>query len=416
MVHRIYAQDRNRDPQATFPSVKSRRTPPPESAFAILELVHTTPAISRKAIARKFDMKAAMVSRLVSALLDARLLVEGSLRSPQRQGRPEVPLYVYPNRVQIPVIYSFTRQINGSLVNLEMQEVASAECDMAADADNETAISAMRDVLSRLLAMVEPGAEVPAIVIALPGWMDTERQTWQRVSRWPRIANASLKNLGQPEDVPLVFRRPSDCWLEALIQNDPLLAHTSVLLTHWGEGIGAAWATDGEVRSSQFGGFGEIGHWKTGTDTERLCHCGKVGCLETVAAIPWLQADLRRIGVDAGDDHQDMAAFLRHAGNKIVNLPPLVTTARLYGQVLAHCFHMLFPERIFMVGLPAYNHVLADLIRESFFDSIPEICHHSVQLSPVECNKFHVLAGGTARLFRDALEGLSWRSVSPPEA
>ena len=76
---------------------------------------------------------------------------------------------------------------------------------------------------------------------------------------------------------------------------------------------------------------------------------------------------------------------------------------------------MLFPERIFMVGLPAFNHVLADMIRESFFDSIPEICHHTVQLSPVECNKFHVLAGGTARLFRDALEKLAAQAVAPPE-
>ena len=414
MVHRIYAHTNGQAAQAPFASAKARRAPPSESTFAILEMIHTTPAVSRKTIAAKFGMKPAMVSRLVSALLDARLVVEGSLRSQQRQGRPEVPLYIYPNRVQIPVIYSFTRRINGSLVNLEMQEVASAECDMPSDTDNDGARTRLEDVLSRLLAAVEPGAAVPALVVALPGWVDMERRIWQRVSRWPNIANASLKNLGIPGNIPVVFRRPSDCWLEALIQNDPLLKQSSVLLTHWGEGIGAAWAADGDVRSSRFGGFGEIGHWKIDTQERRLCHCGQTGCLETIAAIPRLHEDLKRIGVDAGDDQQSMAAFLRHEGNRVANLTPLVVAARHFGDVLAHCYHMLFPERIFMVGLPAFNHVLADMIREEFYASIPEICHHTVQLSPVECNKFHVLAGGTARLFRSALEKLAQQAVAPP--
>jgi transcriptional regulator of PTS gene len=93
----------------------------------------------------------------------------------------------------------------------------------------------------------------------------------------------------------------------------------SVLLIHWGYGIGSSYALNGSVIESSIGSFGEFGHWTVDPSSMRQCHCGESGCLETIASLWSLLPELRTIYPVVPSEETAFEAFTRE--NDISELP-----------------------------------------------------------------------------------------------
>ncbi len=80
-----------------------------------------------------------------------------------------------------------------------------------------------------------------------------------------------------------------------------------------GNGIGAGLFLDGRIYRGAKGSAGDIGHIAIGGES-RLCHCGNIGCLETIAAAPAIASK----GLEAAmtDESPLLAAILKEK-NKI---------------------------------------------------------------------------------------------------
>lgn len=76
------------------------------------------------------------------------------------------------------------------------------------------------------------------------------------------------------------------------------------------DGVGGGLVVGGRLVTGATGLAGEVGH-VTVRPEGRVCRCGKTGCLETVAAVPHLLADVRAAGVPVGSLADLRAAVLR---------------------------------------------------------------------------------------------------------
>jgi len=63
-----------------------------------------------------------------------------------------------------------------------------------------------------------------------------------------------------------------------------------------GTGVGGGIVIDGKVRAGPLSICGEWGHAVLRPGSERVCHCGRRGCVETYLAGPWIERDYRRRG------------------------------------------------------------------------------------------------------------------------
>ncbi|MGZ8755080.1 MAG: ROK family protein, partial [Acidimicrobiia bacterium] len=119
-----------------------------------------------------------------------------------------------------------------------------------------------------------------------------------------------------------------------------------------GNGIGAGVVLDGRIHSGENDAAGEIGHVVVDPDGP-ACFCGKAGCLETVAAIPYLIRTLARFTDDSASlpapDVLGRAAELAEEGNPDV-LAVLNEAGRNLAKVLSTTVAILDVHQVIVTG------------------------------------------------------------------
>ena len=84
-----------------------------------------------------------------------------------------------------------------------------------------------------------------------------------------------------------------------------------------GEGLGAGLMLDGMVHRGPNGAAGEIGHAIVAAGGE-LCRCGKHGCWETIATLPWLRGGQNSLEMpEAATATAGSLEALGHAGDPV---------------------------------------------------------------------------------------------------
>jgi predicted NBD/HSP70 family sugar kinase len=186
------------------------------------------------------------------------------------------------------------RTFTAALLNLrgEIQQRASRDLD---GADGDAAVALVHELIDELLA--SPHNQILGIGVGTPGIVDGEGTI-----RW-------AVNLAWT-DLPLGARLADHYNLPTVVANDSRAAAFATFLFEGddrpanliaikvGHGIGAGLVLDGQLFGGDGFGAGEIGHIVIEPDGAP-CHCGRFGCLETVASVP---AILRRAFFRAKDE------------------------------------------------------------------------------------------------------------------
>ena len=204
---------------------------------------------------------------------------------------------------------------------------------------------------------------------------------------------------------PVALRRTNETELEYWLASNPDAAGKSVVLLHWGFGIGSAVSYRGELLASSIGRFGEIGHirlgGRRGGGGAAACVCGSTGCLETQAALwallPRLRARLGRLPEDEGE----LAPLLSDPRLLAV---PAVRTALLAVQDALLVLHRIFyPDIVLLSGPLVENPVVFDRLADGFKRSLPGYARGSVDLAVIPGGMNGCRRGGASPLFRDTL-------------
>lgn len=137
--------------------------------------------------------------------------------------------------------------------------------------------------------------KVIAVGIELPGLVDQEKHI--NKTYFPNVPNLDLK-IGEIFGFPVYF--DNDARMRTFAEQHFGLARgrQHVLMVHIDWGIGLGLIVNGQLYGGKSGFSGEFGHIPM-AENGILCHCGKIGCLETIASAPAIARQARE-GVENG--------------------------------------------------------------------------------------------------------------------
>jgi len=307
-------------PTGKFLQEDSRRH---HRSLLLQQLFREGPA-SRADLSRSSGLTRVTVSDLVKAMLAEGLVAELGAPAESRVGKPPTLLGLSVDSTHvIGIDLSATDRFTGAVLNLAGEVQARHEVSLEG-AVGAAAVALVHTLATDLMAMTERpvlgvGVGSPGVVDATGTVIDAPNLAWSGTP----LATSLAQTLGVP-----VF-----------VAND---ANTAVLGEHTfgesgdggllvlrvGTGVGAGLVLGGSLLHGHLGAAGEIGHVVIDPEGER-CACSRVGCLETVLAVPRLRRRLETPGADA-------AQVLARVGEQLgTALAPVVGMLNLHEIVLS---------------------------------------------------------------------------------
>jgi predicted NBD/HSP70 family sugar kinase len=276
-----------------FPTKATHAQTRAHNSGLVLRAIYDLGPISRAEIARLTGLTRTSVGELVGELENEGLARETG-RGPSTGGKAPTLVSLVDDARNVVTLDLGERTFTGALVDLRGQLCRRVARDLDG-ADGDAAVDVVHDLIDDLLA--GPHQPILGIGVGTPGIVTTDGTI-----RW--AVNLSWA------DLPLGERLRNRYGLPTVIANDSRTAAIATFLFHRedrprnlvaikvGQGIGAGLVLDGELFSGDRDGAGEIGHIVVEPDGVQ-CHCGRFGCLETVANAPAILRAATAAGVNA---------------------------------------------------------------------------------------------------------------------
>ena len=196
--------------------------------------------------------------------------------------------------------------LGGHTISAALAESDGCERRFAARTEIATPSSrSLRDVLvclAKTAAGLACGAEVAAVGVGVPGFVEAGRRKIARLTNFHSLENIEFARLLEEE------LRASGCPAPVLLENDANCAALGEGLCGeaagcgdfavftLGSGIGAGLVAGGRLLSGAHGMAGEAGHMSVANGCE-LCGCGGTGHMERAAAADWIEKAAVKAGL-----------------------------------------------------------------------------------------------------------------------
>jgi predicted NBD/HSP70 family sugar kinase len=273
-----------------FPSKATHAKTRAHNAGLVLRAVYDLGPISRAEISRLTGLTRTSVGELVAELEHDGLAHEVG-RGPSTGGKAPTLVALVDDARHIVTLDLGERTFSAALVNLRGAIRRRATRELEAR-DVNIAVRLLTDLIDEILG----GEHQPILGISVgtPGIVDADGTI-----RW--ALNLSLGDLRLGDILRSRYELPAivanDSWAAAiatyLFRRDG--RPSNLVAIKVGRGIGAGLVLKGELFEGDRLGAGEIGHIVVDPDGAD-CHCGRRGCLETVASAP----AILRTASDAG--------------------------------------------------------------------------------------------------------------------
>ncbi|GHO61645.1 xylose repressor protein [Ktedonobacter sp. SOSP1-52] len=317
----------------------------------IFNLIVEHGAISRTDLARRSQLPAATITRIVGEFLAAGLISE-KLAEESSGGRPPVFLSINPNAGYVVGIKLREDGMTIAICDLNCTIIFSADEQITGEAMPHRVVEAMTGAVKRCVSAASvPMNKVLGIGVGLSGLIDSARG----ICRYSAI-------LGW-RDVELAAALEFKLHLPVRIDNDVnTLAvaeryfgagrdAANFLMLTLGRGIGLGIVIGGEIYRGSSGGAGEFGHMTIDTSADApVCNCGKRGCLEAIASdYGILKA---ATGADPGHHVEDaIGTLIERAQQGDEEVRTIFTRAGdALGIALANLTNLFDPARVLIGG------------------------------------------------------------------
>ena len=359
-------------------------------------------AVSRKVLAERLGIRPSTVSDVSRDLIEEGLVSEGKELNTGRKGPPEYSLRAEFDRIVGIGVYVSSHSLVGLVGNIAGKTVVSAREDIPIDSDADRWLECLERLVGGMRRRMPGLSIIGGSYLCLPGSSEHRRKEWVLTTRWPRIPFVSTKRFNEVLDMQSETYRLIDAKLEYLLQTHPSYSDETVVLLHWGYGIGVAVAQEGRILTSPRGGFGEIGHWPISRDNPRkLCRCGSPNCLEIDCAL-WSIEEALFPG-SSSIDEEGLYAHLEEINRSIrANREKRRVLNHAVGRLAvatAQIFTLFNPDRILLYGPPAHLDSVLDRL----------ICGARSLVSPRTANQ--LLIEITDVTSREAVNAMNWYPV-----
>lgn len=266
----------------------------------VLQALYDNGPKSRVDLARLAGVNRTTITGIVQPMIEEKLLVEGEAApSDVKGGKPARPLFFNPDAPMLGAVLLLPGKIQTCLVTLTGEIKAHTKAEFDPLGDKDAFLSSLKEALSLTLSQA---AQAPfGIGVASAGMIDSDNGVILAVNLAPVLTGLPLVNvLEEHFSLPVVI----DHHPRALLVGDRWFGPGRGLQTfaaiYTGEVLGGAFYIEGKVYRGLAGSGGELGHSVVQIDGE-ACNCGKRGCWETVAALPWLRREASRLGLPQSD-------------------------------------------------------------------------------------------------------------------
>lgn len=283
----------------------------------VLSLLRRDPGLSRADLARATGLSQVAVSVVVADLIEEGIVAEHGNQPSKKPGARARALRIIPGAHNVATVaISSADEIEGALFDLTGEQVYRTTMSRS-EAVGEAALSMLERMLETVLAA--SAAPVIGVGVSATGIIDADG-----------VVRSSSHLLWT--DLPLRQHLEDVSGLPVVVSNGVTAigiaevaggnAHHDLLMIRVGNGVGAATIVNGTVVQGMHGAAGEFGHIVLDVTSDRLCRCGRRGCLEATLALPQLRARLA--------DASDTEAVLAEAGTALgIALAPAVAALGL---------------------------------------------------------------------------------------
>ncbi|CAH0539285.1 sugar metabolism global transcriptional regulator Mlc [Vibrio marisflavi] len=253
------------------------------NAGRVYKLIDQKGPISRIDLSKQSDLAPASITKITRELIEAHLIHETVVQEAVSRGRPAVGLQVNNSGWQFLSLRLGRGYLTIALHELGGEVLIDTKIDIH-ELDQE-------DVLARLLHEIDEFFQtyadqlerVTSIAITLPGLVNSEQGTVLQMPHY-NVENLALgPEIFKATGLPVFVANDTRAWALA----EKLYGHSqdtdNSILISIHHGVGAGIILDGQVLQGRYGNIGELGHVQIDPNGKR-CHCGNIGCLETVAS------------------------------------------------------------------------------------------------------------------------------------
>ncbi len=261
--------------------------------------------LSRAQVAERLDLTRAAISRIIASMEERGLVQETGTRTAGGSGRPGRHLELSNAWAGIGLDARVDRT---ELVSLGMggQVLRRMTLDVPKNPTPEQFVM----VASRSIAALR--ASMPqkftGVGVALPGRMSEDRLAVSRSHHfgWDDVPLARM--LSEHVHLPVGLRHGAECAAVANARQPELAGRDRLLHVQVGSGLGLALTRNRDLDATLPVGWGGAGHALLG-DPERLCICGRHGCVDTVVGFEAFASRGRAAGFGDVAAEQGMDAF-----------------------------------------------------------------------------------------------------------
>jgi predicted NBD/HSP70 family sugar kinase len=338
-----------------------RNKPSSRYAATILKTIYGSPGITRKALVSSCKMRPGTVTEIVAKLLEDNLVYEVRPTAPSERGRPEIALHINKRKWLAIAVFCVSTEMQAVLIDSFENVICSASVEIPSFADNADFEQCIARLVENLLSdnPCSEESRILGISFSVPGIVDSVHRTWVFSARWPKMRNLALAQLQERLGIEVSIRRQLDVRLNYELVRRPELRSGNTLLFYWGYGIGGAFASQGEIVSSQAGVFCQIGHIAINPDSIKPCLCGRLGCLESEAAYWALQPEIARLYSDIVDNNEFQAAgFLKE--HAIFDQEFFKKAQKSVAYALSYLQAILVPDHVLLNGMFLENATVQD--------------------------------------------------------
>jgi len=341
-----------------------KQRPVPEESLdamvAILDQVRRGHAHSRSQIIERTGLSRAIVAQRVGELLSRGFLVESV--APSTGGRPPRQLEFRADAGHLLVVDIGATSIDTAMADATGRILARLGEPADVASGPEQILSRVEVLFDHLIAEHQPAGELWGLGIGVPG--PVEFRTGHLIS--PPIMPGWD---GYPVRERFTKRHGVPVWVDNDVNIMALgewragvaRGHRNFIFVKVGTGIGSGIVSNGLIHRGAQGSAGDIGHIQVLGETEEVCRCGKVGCLEALAGGAAIARDGAAVALAGRSSH--LATILDRNGDVTAGdvsaaassgdaaaLDLLQRSARLLGQTLAGLVNFFNPSLILIGG------------------------------------------------------------------
>jgi predicted NBD/HSP70 family sugar kinase len=338
-----------------------RNKPSSQYTARIIKAIYASPGITRKSLVSTCKMRPGTVTQIVARLINDKLVQEVRPENSLERGRPEIALHINKQRWLAIAVFCVSTEMHAVLINSFEEVIQSASVEIPVNSDNPDFEQTIARLVGTLVSdnPYRNESRILGISFSVPGIVDSRHKIWVFSARWSKMRNLALADLQDKLGIEVSIRRQLDVRLNYELIKNPALRTGNTLLFYWGYGIGGAFASQGEIVSSQTGVFCQIGHIAINPDSVKPCLCGQLGCLESEAAYWALQPEIARLYSDIVDNNEFQAAgFLKE--HTIFDQEFFKKAQKSVAYALSYLQAILVPDHVLLNGMFLENPTVQD--------------------------------------------------------